>query len=476
LVFIFLLRSFITLTPLKMGIPPTTLNDNKTNAMNQPKNVSRRKFIGDTAAISALGALGLGAISSCSRKPKYVAPVFLDKAPDGPVLKAGLIGCGGRGTGAASNFLNAGPNLQIIALGDVFQDRVDNCRSEIKKNHDVDIPDANCFTGFDAYKRVIDSGVDIVLLCEPPHFRSRSFEYAVQARKHIFAEKPMAVDPVGVRSIMAAGKMAESAGLHVAVGTQRRHQRDYVKAFEMVKNGAIGEIISANCYWNQSTLWFTRWQDGWNDMTAMLRDWYNWHWLSGDHIVEQHIHNIDVINWFTGKHPVKAVAFGGRHARPTGNQYDFFSTDFSYDDGRHMHSMCRQLDNCANNVSELIFGTKGYTNARNMIWDYNGNVIWEYRYPVGADGQPSRNVAVSPYDQTHINLVTSIRTNNYINETQNICEANMVAIMGRESAYTGREVTWEEMMNSNMRLGPSTYEMGPVNVHRVPPVPGTAPA
>ncbi len=441
------------------------------------KNLSRRKFIGNISAISVLGSIGIGAVvSSCNRRVKYQAPVFPDEAPDGPVLKAGLVGCGSRGTGAVVNYLNSGPNLEITALGDVFQHRLDSCREELKERFDVDIPDEKCFKGFDSYQKVIDSGIDVVLLCEPPHFRPRSFEYAVQKRKHIFAEKPMGVDPVGVRSIMASGKMAESAGLNVVVGTQRRHQRDYVKTFEMVKNGIIGDIISANAYWNQSTLWFTRRQEGWCDMEAMLHDWYNWHWLSGDHIVEQHIHNIDVANWFLEKYPVKAVGFGGRHRRPTGNQNDFFSVDFSYDDGRHMHSMCRQIDGCANNVSELIFGTKGYTNARNQIWDYKGNLIWEYQYPLGEDGQPMNRVAISPYDQEHINLVTAIRTDNYINETQNICEANMVAIMGRVSAYTGREVSWEEMMNSDMRLGPTTYEMGPVDVPRVPPVPGTSPA
>ena len=438
------------------------------------KSLSRRKFIGNAAAIGAIGAIGAGAVlSSCSRKPQYTAPVFPDRAPDGPVLKAGLVGCGSRGTGAASNFLNAGPNLEITALGDVFKNKVDNCRKELIELHGVEVPDENCFTGFDSYQKVIDSGIDIVLLCEPPHFRPRSFEYAVQSRKHIFAEKPIGVDPVGVRSVMASGKMAESAGLNVAVGTQRRHQRDYVATYERVKNGEIGDIISANAYWNQSRLWFTRRQEGWCDMEAMIVDWYNWHWLSGDHIVEQHIHNIDVANWFTGKHPVKAVGFGGRHSRPTGNQYDFFSVDFGYDDGRHMHSMCRQIDGCANNVSELIFGTKGYTNARNQIWDYQGNLVWEYNYPLDEDGQPMNRVAISPYDQEHINLITAIRTNEYINETQNICEANMVAVMGRESAYTGRETTWEEMMNSGMRMGPSVYQMGPVEVPLVPPVPGT---
>jgi myo-inositol 2-dehydrogenase / D-chiro-inositol 1-dehydrogenase len=303
---------------------------------NQSKALSRRKFLGDAAAIGAIGALGVGAvISSCGRRTEYTAPVFPDQAPDGRVIRAGVVGCGGRGTGAAMNFLNSGPNLEIVALGDVFQHRLDNCRNELREKMNVEVPDANCFTGFDAYRHVIDSDIDYVILCEPPYFRPNSFEYAVQARRHIFAEKPVGVDPVGIRSFMAAGKMAESAGLCVAAGTQRRHQRDYVKTYEQVRNGAIGDLVSANCYWNQSKLWHVNRQSGWSDMEAMLRDWVNWTWLSGDHIVEQHVHNIDVVNWFFGKHPAKAVGFGGRHRRPTGDQYDFFSIDFVFDDNRH---------------------------------------------------------------------------------------------------------------------------------------------
>ncbi len=450
--------------------------DRKTN------DSSRRKFIGNAAALSVMGALGMGAvISSCRRKPKYTAPVFPDMAPDGPLLKAGLIGCGSRGTGAAINFLDAGPNLEITALGDIFEHRMDRCRQELKENRGIEIPDEKCFLGFDNYKKVIDSGVDVVLLCTPTHFRPAHFEYAVQSRKHIFAEKPVAVDPVGLRTVMAAGRMAESAGLNVVAGTQRRHQRDYLKTFEMVKNGAIGDLVSANCYWNQGRMWHVDAprQEGWSDMEAMLRDWVNWNWLCGDHILDLHIHNLDVVNWFFEKHPVKAVGFGGRHRLERGNHYDFFSTDFQFDDGRHMHSMTRQIDGCANNVSEIIYGTKGFTNARNRIVDYKGNLIWQYEYPVGENGQPMTSVAVSPYVQEHINLVTAIRTDGYINETQNVCESNMIGIMGRESAYTGREVTWEEMMNSSMSLGPKEYKFGPVDpvvVPRIAPVPGTAPA
>jgi predicted dehydrogenase len=443
----------------------------------QTKTTDRRSFLKGTASMAALGALGAGAIlKACSdSRPKAAVPVFYDQAPEGKALKAGLIGCGGRGTGAAINFLNAGPGLEVTALGDVFPDRLERCRRELRERQGVEVPDEKCFTGFDAYQHVIATDVDVVLLATPPYFRPSHFDAAVRARKHVFMEKPVAVDPVGARAIMAAARMADAAGLKVVTGTQRHHQRDYVTTFEHIRAGAIGELVAANCYWNQSQLWHVARQAGWTDMEAMLRDWVNWNWLSGDHIVEQHMHNIDVINWFTGKHPVKATGFGGRHRRRTGDQYDFFSVDFVFDDGMHLHSMCRQIDGCANNVSERITGSKGRTNCQNRIEDLQGNLLWEYAYPLDGAGQPTRQVSVSPYDQEVIDLVAAIRNDTPLNEAEACAVSTMAAIMGRVSAYTGREVTWEEMMNSGMRLGPEEPAMGPVAIRAQVPVPGTGP-
>ena len=444
---------------------------------NKSKLPGRRKFLGDAAALGVLGAIGAShLISSCtSRRRKYIPPVFPERAPDGPPLKAGLIGCGGRGTGAAFNFIDAGPNLQITALGDLFQDRVDNCRKALKEQRGVDIPDQNCFTGFDAYKGVIDSGVDVILEASVSKFRPMHFEAAVQARKHVFLEKPAGVDPVGVRSVMATGKMAESAGLSVVAGTQRRHQLDYIHTYGMIKNGAIGDLISANCYWNRTAQPVTRRQPGWCDMEAMIRDRANWIWQTGDSFINLLVHNIDVIVWFFEKHPVRATGFGGRHRRQSGDMYDFFSVDLVFDDQKHMHGMTREIDGCSNRVEEVISGTKGYTNCQNRIWDWNGNVIWEYEYPLGEDGRSLGRVAISPYDQEIINLVTAIRTNNPINEAHNLAVSSMVGIMGRESAYTGQDKTWEDMMNSSLRLGPKEFKMGPVDdIKPIPPVPGTA--
>lgn len=431
-------------------------------------NFSRRKFLASAAAIGAVGAIGANVLSSCSgpKKPAVALnlPPLLDVAPDGAPLKVGVIGCGGRGSGAMIDFLNAGPNLSVHALGDTFQDNIDSCRAKLKKEKNLEVADENVFVGFDSYEKVIASGVDVVILAEPPHFRPMHFEAAVQARKHIFMEKPVAVDPVGIRSVMASAKKAESLGLKIVTGTQRRHQRDYIDVYTQIMNGAIGEITSANCYWNQNQLWYRNPKAEWSEMEYMIRDWVNWLWLSGDHIVEQHVHNIDVIGWFTGMHPTKAVGFGSRQRRVTGDQYDNFSVDFVYENGMHMHSMCRQINGTTNNVSEFIMGTEGKTNCKDTIWDLKGTQKFSYAYPLDEKGEAMKSVKISPYVQEHIDLVTCIRQNIAVNEAEQTAISNMVAIMGRVSAFTGKEVTWDEMMNSDMKLGPTTYIMGPVGI------------
>ena len=450
------------------------------------KSISRRDFFGNAAAISAVGAVGMGyLLNSCGTKKSVTPPglpPLLDIAPDGPLLKAGLVGCGGRGTGAAINFLDAGPNLQLTAIADPFQDRIDSCRKRLKERKGVEIPDDKVFHGLDGYKRVIDSGVDIVLLVTPPYFRPEHFRACIEARKHVFMEKPVAVDPVGARSILASAKMAETIGLTVVTGTQRRHQLDYIETYKQIYNGAIGDIVSANCYWNQAKLWHRERQPSWTDMEFMIRDWVNWCWLSGDHIVEQHIHNIDVINWFIGGFPQRAVGFGSRHRRVTGDQYDNFSIDFVYEGDIHVHSMCRQINDCANNVSESIRGSEGYSNCVNTIYNPDGTVKWKYIYPEvleseSASDRSNRRLSKSGQEQEHIDMVTAIRTNKPRNEAEGIAKSTLAGIMGRISAYTGKEVTWDEMMESDIKLGPKEIAMGNVDITKFQvPVPGSSPA
>jgi predicted dehydrogenase len=389
-------------------------------------------------------------------------------------LKAGVVGCGGRGTGAAINFLSAGPNLQVVALGDTFQDRVDSCREKLIKEKQNEVPVEKCFVGFDAYQKVIDSGVDIVILATPPSFRPEHLAAAVEARKHIFAEKPVCVDPVGARSVMATAQKAKGLDLSIATGTQRRHQRDYVATWQQVMQGIMGEVTGGNVYWNGGKLWHRDNNPTWTEMEWMVRDWVNWTWLSGDHIVEQHVHNLDVMNWFTGAHPVKALGMGSRLRRVTGNQYDNFSVDFTFENGMHFHSMCRQINGTTPNVSERVQGTGGASNCQNTIVDLEGNELWKYQYPLDKEGKPTSRVSVDPYVQEHIDLVTAIRTNQVFNELENTAISTMVAIMGRVSAYTGKETTYEEMMNSDLKLGPAIYAFGPVDIDKSVPVAGLA--
>ncbi len=445
--------------------------------MDKEKSVSRRKFLGQAGAIGAVGTLGISSVlSACSsdKKGKNI-PVTdkLDQAPDGKVLKAGLVGCGNRGTGAAFNFLDAGPNLELIALADVFDDQLQLCRQKLKKQKSVDIADNKCFTGFDGYKRLLETDIDIIILATPPHFRPEHLEAAVRAKKHIFMEKPAAVDPVGIRSIIGSARKAEAIGLSIVGGTQRRHERNYLETYRQIQMGEIGDPISANAYWLQNHVWYRTRKDGWSDMEYMIRNWNNFRWLCGDHFLDTHVHNIDIINWFTGKQPISAIGGGARHRRLTGDQWDFFSVDFFFGDGVHSHSMSRQIDNCANATAEHIMGTEGYTNCKDTIYYPDGSIKWQYNYPKDANGNPTKTVKVSPYVQEHIDLVASIRNNEPINEAEQLALSTLTAIMGREAAYTGKLITWEQINKSTMRMGPREYIMGPVDMNIETPVPGT---
>jgi len=440
--------------------------------MTKKNSLSRRDFFSTTAVVGVVGTIGAGAVlASCSGPEKLVPlkslagayiPNLVDKADDGRLLKAGVIGCGGRGSGAVQNFLDAVPtNVQIVALGDLFQDRIDDCRKALKEKHKVEVPDNMCFTGFDNYKNVLASGIDLVIIATPPAFRPTHFQAAVEAGKHVFMEKPVCVDPVGARSIMASAKKAESQGLCVVTGTQCHHQRSYVESFKQIQSGLIGEIVSGNVYWNQSMLWYRERKKEWSDMEFMVRDWVNWKWLSGDHIVEQHVHNLDVFNWFFGKKPVKAVGFGAKQRRLSGDQYDMFSVDFEYEGGIHLHSMCRQIDGCENNVSEHIQGTKGSWSSNTMeIKDLQGNILWKY----DAEKEKAEFKQINPYVLEHVDFVNHIRSNTPINQAEETAVSCLTAIMGRESAYSGAAVTWDEISNSSLNYLPEKLEIGKMDM------------
>ncbi|HOK26389.1 MAG TPA: Gfo/Idh/MocA family oxidoreductase [Bacteroidales bacterium] len=439
------------------------------------KDIGRRKFIG-RAALAGIGMAAAATISGgCKRKeilPVEGLPPVLKAAPKGRKLKAGLVGAGGRGTGAAINFISAGPDLEIVAVADVFQDKVDAFCKRFE-SFGLPIPPENRFTGFDGYKKLMAiDDIDVVILATPPKFRPEHFLEAVTMKKHVFMEKPVAVDSNGIRTILATAKKAEALGLNVVTGTQRRHQEDYIETYKKVAEGAIGRIVAAKAWWNQDHVWFRLREPGWNDMEYMIRNWNNFIWLSGDHILDTHVHNIDVVNWFTGKHPVSAIGYGGRHRRVTGDQYDFFSIDFDYGNGVFSHSMCRQIDGCANGTGELVVGTEGYTNCQNTIWNLDGKVIWKFEYPKDENGNSTNSVAVSPYIQEHMHLVWAIRTGNYVNEAEQTAISTLTAIMGRTAAYTGKMISWDEILKMDMNLGPSKIEFGPVDMKFEPPVPG----
>lgn len=444
--------------------------------------MKRRDFFASSAIIGASIPLGMTPVltscSNASNKGKVIRTPedlgihsFVKKAPDGKPLKAALIGCGSRGTGAAVNFLSAGDDLSIVALADIFEDRQNECREILIKEKNNRVADDMCFLGFDAYQRVMDLDIDLVLITTPTHFHPIHLKAAVEANKHVFMEKPAAVDPVGIRTVMVAAKQAQAAGLTIITGTQRRHQKDYWEAYIQIQNGAIGDILNSSAHWNQGAWWNKFRRPEWSDMEYNIRNWFNIKWLSGDHLLDQGVHNIDAVTWLTGMVPEKAVGFGGRARRLTGDIFDFFSVDYRYAGNRRMLATARQIDGCDGNVSESVMGTTGvlYTSNGIHIENYDGETVWNYDY----DAHPVNDA----YNQEHIHLVESIRLNKKINQAEDLAISTMVAILGREAAYTGKPITWEEIMASDLRYGPAEYALGPVPEYMEGkvPVPGRDP-
>jgi len=409
----------------------------------QTSSISRRGFLQGSAAVTA-------AIAATSA---FTPPAVHAAGSD--AIRVGLVGCGGRGRGAVANVVEAAKNVKVVALADLFQDAIDETLRiwEDRPKDIFDIPRDRCFVGWDAYKRLLETDVNYVILATPPGFRPMMIQAAVDAGKHIFAEKPVAVDPTGVRAVIAAAELAEKKNLGIVVGTQRRHQASYIETIKRLKDGAIGRIISGQVYWIQGGAWMKPRKPEWSDMEWQLRNWPYFCWLSGDHIVEQHMHMHDVANWVLGGPPRLCIGMGGRQVRTDpayGHVYDHFAVDYEYPNGVHVLSMCRQIDNTYGRQGELFQGQKGsaYPSGRIMV---DGEEPWSYEGPRD-----------NPYVVEHADLINSIRAGKPINEGKQGAESTLTAIMGRMSAYTGKLVTWRQAMESKLDLMPRKLEFGPL--------------
>jgi len=431
--------------------------------MKIPDEVTRREFLKASAtSIGAGTAVSLGLTGIMS------APVGA-WAGGSDTIRVGLIGCGGRGTGAAAQAVAGSEGVEIVAMGDLMPDRLASSRKNLSDEIGAPgfrVDDAHAFTGFDAYQRVIESDVDLIILATPPAFRPSHLRAAIEAGHHVFTEKPVAVDPVGVRSVIETAAMAERKGLAIVAGTQRRHDPKYLETIRRLHDGAIGDIISGQVYWNQGGLWNYARKAGMSDMEWQIRNWLYFTWLSGDHIVEQHIHNIDIANWVLGGPPVRANGVGGRQSRvdPSyGHIFDHFAIELEYANGARIMSMCRQQDGTSPYVGERFAGTRGSATPSDRNPSIEGPRAWRWE---GA-GEP-----VNPYVQEHTDLVASIRAGTPLNEGRRVAESTLTAIMAREAAYTGRAIEWDEIMASDLDLTPGPMAFGSVPT---PPVaqPGT---
>jgi len=424
----------------------------KGNGNNNGTGITRRDFIkaSATASLAAAipGSLGLYAAGS-------------------DTMRVGIIGCGGRGTGAAIDAVNSSPGVEIVALFDPFQDRIDGSLKTLREKVPaaVKVKPQACFTGLDGYKKLLAiKDINYIVTAAPPGFRPIHLKAAIEAGKNVFMEKPVAVDPVGIRSVIASSALAAEKGLAIVAGTQRRHQKKYLEVMRRIQDGAIGEVIGGQCYWNQGGLWVLKKTPEMTDMEWQCRNWLYFSWTSGDHIVEQHVHNIDVMNWAFGATPVKVVGMGGRQVRTApeyGNIFDHFAIEFEYPNGARVMSMCRQIEGCADRVEERIEGTKGSAMGYGEI---SGPNAWKFE-----GDEPN------PYVVEHTDLIASIRAGKPLNEGKRVAESTLCAIIGRMSAYTGRAISWDWAMNaSKLDLSPAKYEFGPNPVDPVA-VPGKTP-
>jgi myo-inositol 2-dehydrogenase / D-chiro-inositol 1-dehydrogenase len=375
-------------------------------------------------------------------------------------IRVGVIGCGGRGTGAARNVVDAAPGVRIVAMADAFKDRLDESRAILagKLGDKFAVTDATCFVGLDAYQRVLETDVNYVILASPPAFRPAHIEAAVAKGKHIFAEKPVAVDGAGVRSCYASAEAMTKKGLGLVAGTIYRHHVGYLESIQRVHDGQIGEITGAMGWYNTSGLWRKERQPEWTELEHQMRNWLYYTWLSGDHLVEQAVHNVDALNWIMRANPVKAVATGGRQVRTGpewGHIYDHFAIDYEYPGGRHVAMFTRQQDGTDKKVANEVIGTTGRAFILPRFY-ITGEKPWTLETPIN-DG----------YVTEHTHLIESIRAGKPLNELKTIADSTLVGIMGREAAYTGQAVTWADAL-AGPSLMPKGLDWGPVPQPAVP--------
>ena len=426
--------------------------------------VSRRHFLKGAAGVSAAVLAG-----SAGRNVAFAAGS--DK------MCIALIGCGGRGTADARNCLRSAPGVELVAMADLFKDRLDSSLAQLKGGGGKKKPKKSIslagkvkvapdrrFVGFDAYEKVMAlPDVNYVLLTTPPGFRADMFKAAIEAGKNVFMEKPVAVDPVGVRMILDASEQAKAKNLGVLPGTQLRHWKIFQETVKRIHGGAIGKLVGGQCYYNTGTLWYRTPGRGktWTAAEEQIRNWLYYTWLSGDHIAEQHVHNLDVMNWCFGGPPVKAMGTGGRQVRVEakwGNIWDHFTVEFEYAGGVRTMSMCRQTAGATRRVTDYIVGTKGRACPRKgEIWDEDGQTTWKF---AGRQTDPSI--------QEHTDLIESIRAGKPLNEGKRIAETTLTAILGRMSAYTGREMNFAwALKSSKLDLRHKGLRFGPLPVRPV---------
>ena len=432
-------------------------------------NEARRKFLRKTVAYTGAGLL---ASKLPTQAHAYVAGVG--------EISVALVGCGGRGTGAAAQAIQADPAVRLVAMADVFDDQLQNSfkglSMKLADSGQIKVSPETMFVGFDAYKKAIDRA-DVVILTTPPGFRPVHFEYAVNQGKHVFMEKPLATDVIGIKRILAAGKLAKQKKLNVIVGLQRHYQKNYLTAHELLQKGKIGDIVSGQVYWNSPGVWVRKRQYQQTELEYQMRNWYYFNWICGDHILEQHIHNIDVANWFIGSIPLSAQGMGGRETRKGrdhGHIFDHHFVEFTYPEGQIISSQCRHQRGCMNRVEEVFQGTKGHLriNSENFasINSNNGKSI--YQHVDQGD--------VNPYQQEHNLLFTAIKSGTYqFDDVPNGANSTMTAILGRMATYSGQVLTWDQAMASDLKLVPdlnSFNDLAPVvpntEGHYPVPVPG----